>query len=284
MPLPNSGVADYSKISNPSQYIVQSEIENRINNTIYNYTLANTLNFYEDYRARSHYTDVSSYTKNDTTNFSSTDIPYVDAVAINNRWNTGQIFLTTFPTLYNKNNITTGTFVFNLQQKLYPTARIYDKSLYSSSWTYAGTSIYDVTYNGGWIFTLKGSYSIPALRLRFISAGQLQKYDQLSNITNENTSYLPSELNPLSSNYLDTNRYGPSISILFREYIHYVSNPAGGTGLLDLTPYNINSMVYIERDSKIKNYSPYNANNLEIDFKNYNLDSLWPTISASSNL
>lgn len=44
---------------------------------------------------------------------------------------------------------------------------------------------------------------------------------------------------------------------LFQEYIHYMPNPAGGQGLLDLSPSEVKNQVTISRNIRTKTWSPY---------------------------
>jgi len=44
---------------------------------------------------------------------------------------------------------------------------------------------------------------------------------------------------------------------LFQEYIHYVANPAGGQGLLDLSPSEVKTQVTISRNIRTTTWSPY---------------------------
>jgi len=43
----------------------------------------------------------------------------------------------------------------------------------------------------------------------------------------------------------------------FGEYIHYMPNPAGGTGLVDTTPFELTTSVTISRNTRPVVYSPY---------------------------
>jgi len=45
--------------------------------------------------------------------------------------------------------------------------------------------------------------------------------------------------------------------LIFGEYIHYVSNPMGGQGLLDKSPYAVKTDVTISRNLRVATYSPY---------------------------
>lgn len=83
-------------------------------------------------------------------------------------------------------------------------------------------------------------------------------------------------LNPLSNNH-NTYVSNAGIVIIFREYVHYVGNPAGGEGLLDLTPFSITATAYVERNMKTDIYSPY-GNPEIVDFGNIiSPIKLWPT-------
>lgn len=45
--------------------------------------------------------------------------------------------------------------------------------------------------------------------------------------------------------------------LIFGEYIHYVSNPMGGLGLLDTSPYAVKTDVTTSRSLRVATYSPY---------------------------
>lgn len=45
--------------------------------------------------------------------------------------------------------------------------------------------------------------------------------------------------------------------LIFGEYIHYVSNPMGGRGLLDTSPYAVKTDVTISRNLRVATFSPY---------------------------
>jgi|694.fasta_scaffold46836_3 hypothetical protein len=45
--------------------------------------------------------------------------------------------------------------------------------------------------------------------------------------------------------------------LIFGEYIHYVSNPMGGQGLIDTSPYAVTTDVTISRNLRVATYSPY---------------------------
>lgn len=96
-------------------------------------------------------------------------------------------------------------------------------------------------------------------------------------ITNtERGGSLPSLLNALSSN--DSIGSSSAISIIFREYVHYIGNPLGGTGLLDLTPFTVNATTYVERNLKTDIYSPYSLSQMDlvVDYNNQLPIHLWP--------
>ena len=85
-------------------------------------------------------------------------------------------------------------------------------------------------------------------------------------------------LNALSSNYL-TYSSNQFIDITFNEYVHYIGNLAGGTGLIDLTPFTINATTYIERNMKTHISSPYGSPEA-VDFENEVASiKMWPKTS-----
>jgi hypothetical protein len=45
--------------------------------------------------------------------------------------------------------------------------------------------------------------------------------------------------------------------LIFGEYIHYLSNPTGGQGLIDTSPYAVKTDVTISRSLRVATYSPY---------------------------
>jgi hypothetical protein len=45
--------------------------------------------------------------------------------------------------------------------------------------------------------------------------------------------------------------------LIFGQYIHYVSNPMGGQGLLDTSPYAVKTDVTTSRKLRVATYSPY---------------------------
>lgn len=82
-------------------------------------------------------------------------------------------------------------------------------------------------------------------------------------------------LNPLSNNH-NTYVSNDGIVIIFREYVHYVGNPAGGEGLLDLTPFSVTATAYVERNMKTDIFSPYGSPEI-VDFGNEVAPiRLWP--------
>lgn len=99
-----------------------------------------------------------------------------------------------------------------------------------------------------------------------------------SNVRKNGSGSYITRLNALSSNYLSfsSNQF---INIRFQEYVHYVGNPAGGTGLIDLTPFTINATTYIERNMKTKIFSPY-GDPEDVDFENQVASiKMWPKTS-----
>lgn len=44
---------------------------------------------------------------------------------------------------------------------------------------------------------------------------------------------------------------------LFNSYIHYMSNPAGGVGLIDQTTFDLRASVIYNRSATFQSYSPY---------------------------
>lgn len=48
--------------------------------------------------------------------------------------------------------------------------------------------------------------------------------------------------------------------LTFGEYIHYVSSPMGGQGLIDTSPYAVTTDITISRTLTVGRYSPYNNN------------------------
>jgi hypothetical protein len=96
-------------------------------------------------------------------------------------------------------------------------------------------------------------------------------------ITNPH-SYVPGggTLNPLSNNH-NTYVSNAGIVIIFQEYCHYVGNPLGGTGLIDLTPFSVTATAYVERNMKTDIFSPYGTPEV-VDFGNQvSPIKLWPT-------
>lgn len=82
-------------------------------------------------------------------------------------------------------------------------------------------------------------------------------------------------LNPLSNNH-NTYVSNAGIVITFQEYVHYVGNTLGGTGLIDLTPFSITATAYVERNMKTDIYSPYGEPEI-VDFGNQVATiKLWP--------
>lgn len=165
--------------------------------------------------------------------------------------------------------------------KQYKTRSILSTKFYNQSSLMAGGYIRNVDKINEYTkksLGLLGAFQVSVLRLAFDAQDEVQKYWAYNDkITNSNTaSSLPTSINPLSSNYLTTTG-SINISIVFREYVHYVGNPLGGTGLIDLTPFTINATTYIERDKKIKIYSPYGNPEL-IDYSNTNVPFIrpWP--------
>ena len=101
--------------------------------------------------------------------------------------------------------------------------------------------------------------------------------NETGKVTN-NQSAVPggiTSLNPLSNNH-NTYVSNAGISIIFREYVHYVGNPEGGTGLIDLTPFSITATTYIERNMKTDIFSYY-GNPETVDFENQvSPIKIWP--------
>jgi|688.fasta_scaffold774993_2 hypothetical protein len=45
--------------------------------------------------------------------------------------------------------------------------------------------------------------------------------------------------------------------LIFGEYIHYMPNPRGGAGLVDVTPFELTTSVTMSRNTRSVVYSPY---------------------------
>jgi hypothetical protein len=58
-------------------------------------------------------------------------------------------------------------------------------------------------------------------------------------------------------NTLSTSDQAVYNDLSFGEYIHYVSNPRGGQGLVDTSPYEVKTSITMSRDARPVIYSPY---------------------------
>ena len=115
----------------------------------------------------------------------------------------------------------------------------------------------------------------------FLAFGSNGSHNTTANTTGKvinNKSAVPggiTSLNPLSNNH-NTYVSNAGISIIFREYVHYVGNPLGGTGLIDLTPFSITATTYIERNMKTDIFSYY-GDPETVDFENQvSPIKIWP--------
>lgn len=70
--------------------------------------------------------------------------------------------------------------------------------------------------------------------------------------------YKRSQFSELTKAYTLSNSDQVSYNdLIFGKYIHYVSNPMGGQGLLDTSPYAVKTDVTISRSLVVATYSPY---------------------------
>jgi hypothetical protein len=70
--------------------------------------------------------------------------------------------------------------------------------------------------------------------------------------------YKRSQFSQLTQAYTLSNSDQVSYNdLIFGEYIHYLSNPMGGQGLLDTSPYAVKTDVTISRSLRVATYSPY---------------------------
>jgi len=96
---------------------------------------------------------------------------------------------------------------------------------------------------------------------------EISEVDDLGNVTPNGTAVI-SFLRPAYDATKKTHVYKRAINLsnsdqvsyndlIFGEYIHYLSNPMGGQGLLDTSPYAVKTDVTISRSLRVATYSPY---------------------------
>lgn len=96
---------------------------------------------------------------------------------------------------------------------------------------------------------------------------EISEVDAFGNVTPNGTAVI-SFLRPAYDATKKTHVYKRAINLsnsdqvsyndlIFGEYIHYVSNPTGGQGLIDTSPYAVKTDVTTSRSLRVATYSPY---------------------------
>lgn len=146
--------------------------------------------------------------------------------------NSGLFDLNYHPPMFSGSNI---HFDFNLQS--YIVYKVAEDGTYESSSTESGISIFRPQWNG---------QVFPNGRSVYVR----------SELINPNAT----DGSPLYNAYsLSTSNLTKYPDFLFREYIHYLPDPRGGQGLLDISPSEIKTQVTISRNINIATWSPYSG-------------------------